>query len=154
MRKVFSILLTLLFLHQQVVFSQRPDNKLTTLLRPLVDSFHGVAGIYVHNLRSGREAAINADTLFPTASIIKVPILVGIFDKIAQGAYKYEEPLVYHDSLAKKGSGLMQFFKDSSTTDLRTAISLMISYSDNTTAVWCEKMAGGGLAINAWLDAH
>jgi beta-lactamase class A len=154
MRKVFSILLTLLFLHQQTAFSQRSDNKLATLLRPLVDSFHGVAGIYVHNLRSGREVAINADTIFPTASIIKLPILVGIFDKVAQGAYTYEQPLVYHDSLAKKGSGLMQFFKDSTPTDLRTAISLMISYSDNTTAVWCEKMAGGGLAINAWLDAH
>ena len=154
MPKLLSILLTLLTLQHQIVFCQRPDKKLTALLRPLVDSFRGTAGIYVHNLRSGREVAINADTVFPTASIIKLPILVGIFDKISQGAYTYEQPLVYHDSLAKKGSGLMQFFKDSTPTDLRTAISLMITNSDNTTAVWCEKLAGGGPVINAWLEAH
>jgi beta-lactamase class A len=134
--------------------AQRPDKKLEALLRPLIDSFHGIAGVYVHNLRTDREAAIHADTIFPTASIIKVPILVGIFDKIAQGAYTYEQPLVYRDTMARKGSGLMQFFKDSAVTDLRTAISLMITNSDNTTAVWCERLAGGGLAINAWLEAH
>ena len=153
MRKTIP-LLTLLALCHLVAFSQRPDKKLEALLRPLIDTFHGVAGIYVQNLRTGREVAINADTLFPTASIIKIPILAGIFDKIAQGAYTYEQPLVFRDSMAKKGSGLMQFFKDSSVTDLRTAISLMITNSDNTTAVWCERLAGGGLAINSWLDAH
>ncbi len=107
------LILTVLILHPRSGFSQHPDKKLEALLRPLVDTFHGVAGIYVKNLRTGREVAINADTLFPTASIIKLPILVGIFDKIAQGAYTYEQPLVYRDSTAKKGSGLMQFFKDS-----------------------------------------
>jgi beta-lactamase class A len=132
----------------------RADKKLEALLRPLIDSFHGVAGCYVRNLKTGKEVAINADTIFPTASIIKVPIMVGIFDKIDQGVYKYHQPLVYRDSLARKGSGLMQFFKDSTPTDLQTAIVLMITHSDNTSAVWCEKMAGGGLAINAWLDAH
>src|SRR5689334_21320383 len=111
-------LLTLLALCHTAPFAERPDKRLEALLHPLVDTFHGVAGIYVKNLKTGREVAINADTVFPTASIIKVPILVGIFDKIAQGAYTYEQPLVYRDSAAKKGSGLMQFFKDSSATDL------------------------------------
>ena len=130
------------------------DRKLESRLRALTDTFHGVAGIYVLNLRTGREAAINADTLFPTASIIKIPILVGIFDKIGQGAFKYHQPLIYRDSMARKGSGLMQFFKDSAATDLRTAITLMITHSDNAAAVWCERLAGGGVAINTWLDAH
>lgn len=153
MRKILPIL-TVLALTCQTAVCQRPDRKLDALLRPLVDTFHGVAGIYVKNLRTGREVAINADTIFPTASIIKLPILVGIFDKISQGAYTYEQPLIYRDSMRKGGSGLMQFFKDSSATDLRTSISLMITNSDNTTAVWCERLAGGGPAINAWLDAH
>ena len=48
----------------------------------------------------------------------------------------------------------MQFFKDSTSTDLRTVITLMITHSDNSAAVWCEKLAGGGLAVNAWLEAH
>lgn len=136
-------------------FSQyHTDKKLQLRLKALTDSFHGVAGVYVLNLRTGHEAAINADTIFPTASIVKVPILAGIFDKINQGVYTWHEALVYHDSLARKGSGLMQFFKDSSPTDLQTIVTLMITHSDNTAAVWCEKLAGGGVTINAWLEKN
>ncbi|RFM25796.1 serine hydrolase [Deminuibacter soli] len=132
----------------------KADKKLEGMLKAVADSFHGVAGIYVHNLKTNREVAINADTIFPTASIIKVPILVGMFDQIQQGTYKYHTPLVYRDSMSRKGSGLMQFFKDSTKTDVRTAITLMITHSDNAAAVWCERMAGGGSTINTWLDAH
>src|SRR5580692_9616827 len=132
----------------------RTDQRLVRQLRALTDTFHGVAGVYVLNLRTGHEAAINADTVFPTASIVKVPILAGIFDKINQGAYTYHEALVYHDSLARKGSGLMQFFKDTSPTDLQTIVTLMITHSDNSAAVWCEKLAGGGVTINAWLEKN
>ena len=146
------LLMTLL---SSTVFCQfKTDRKLEKQLRELLDSFHGTAGIYVRNLRTGKEAAINADTIFPTASIVKVPILVGIFKKIDEGVYTYHQPLVYRDSIARGGSGLMQFFKDSTPTDLRTLISLMLSHSDNTAAVWCEKLAGGGTEINSWLNDH
>jgi beta-lactamase class A len=130
------------------------DKNLEARLHALTDTFHGVAGVYVLNLKTGREVTINADTIFPTASIVKIPILIGIFDKIAQGAYTYHQALVYRDTLSRKGSGLMQFFKDSTPTDLQTAVTLMITHSDNSAAVWCEKMAGGGATINAWLSAH
>jgi len=149
-----TLLLSIVLLQQPAYTQYKTDKKLESRLKALTDSFHGMAGIYVRHLKTGREATINADTVFPTASIIKVPILVGIFDKIRQGDYTYRQPLVYRDSMARKGSGLMQFFKDSAKTDLRTVITLMITHSDNAAAVWCERMAGGGAAINAWLDAH
>ena len=130
------------------------DKRLEGRLHALTDTFHGIAGVYVLNLRTRREATINADTIFPTASIVKIPILVGIFARIDSGVFTYHQGLVYRDSLARKGSGLMQFFKDSTPTDLQTAVTLMITHSDNSAAVWCEKMAGGGVAINGWLAAH
>lgn len=134
------------------LFAQlKVDKKLEQQLRPLLDSFHGVAGVYVCNLKTHREVAINADTIFPTASIIKVPILVGIFNKIEQGILNYHQSLLYRDSMSLGGSGLMQYFKDSTKIDLNAVISLMISHSDNTAAVWCEKLAGGGEEINLWL---
>lgn len=132
----------------------KTDKKLEAQLHALTDTFHGVAGVYVLNLKTGKEAAINADTVFPTASIVKVPILVGIFNKIEAGDFKYHQPLIYRDSMSKKGSGLMQFFKDSTSTDLQTAVTLMITHSDNAAAVWCEKLAGGGTTINSWLEQH
>jgi beta-lactamase class A len=153
MRRLFPILL-LSMLIQSAFPQYSTDKKLQTRLQLLIDSFHGTAGVYVLNLKTGREAAINADTIFPTASIVKIPILVAIFDKMNQGVFKYHEPLVYRDSMARKGSGLMQFFKDSTPTDLQTAVTLMITHSDNAAAVWCEQMAGGGPAINSWLEIH
>ncbi len=30
----------------------------------------------------------------------------------------------------------------------------MITHSDNTAAVWCEKLAGGGATINEWLNTN
>jgi beta-lactamase class A len=154
LRKLAAVLLLGALLPRPVYAQYRTDKKLEARLRALTDTFHGVAGVYVLNLRTGREVAINADTIFPTASIVKIPILVGIFDKIAHGAFTYHQALVYRDTLARKGSGLMQFFRDSTPTDLQTAVTLMITHSDNSAAVWCEKLAGGGSTINAWLSAH
>ena len=157
MKKVsrFVVLVLMISLVSQTVFSQyKTDKKLEKQLKELIDSFHGTAGIYVRNLKTGKEVAINADTIFPTASIIKIPILVGIFNKIDQGVFTYHQPLVYLGSMAHGGSGLMQYFKDSTKTELNVAVTLMISHSDNTAARWCEKLAGGGITINSWLAEH
>jgi len=154
LKPLLTLLLAGILLPRTAYPQYRTDKKLEARLRALTDTFHGVAAVYVLNLRTGRDAAINADTVFPTASIVKIPILVGIFDKIVRGAYTYHQALVYRDSLGRKGSGLMQFFKDSTPTDLQTAVTLMITHSDNSAAVWCEKLAGGGETINAWLSAH
>lgn len=151
----FVILFLGMSLISQTAFSQfKTDRKLQKQLKVLIDSFHGTAGIYVRNLKTGKEVAINADTIFPTASIIKVPIIIGVFNKIDSGDFTYHQPLIYRDSAAHGGSGLMQFFKDSTQTDLRIAVTLMISHSDNTAARWCEKLAGGGVTINSWLSDH
>lgn len=155
MNKVFFLSILLVVCLQHETFSQyHTEKKLENELRILVDSFHGTAGIYVRNLKTGKEAAINADTIFPTASIVKLPILIGIFNKIQEGAFTYHQPMLYRDSMAHGGSGLMQYFKDSSKTDLSNVITLMITYSDNTAAIWCEKLAGGGITINEWLAEH
>lgn len=154
MKKYFCILISFVFImiSPSTAFCQyKTDKKLEKKLQVVLDSFHGTAGIYVRNLKTGKEVAINADTIFPTASIIKVPILVGIFNKIDSGDFTYHQPLMYRDSMAHGGSGLMQFFKDSSETVLNVAITLMLSHSDNTAARWCEQLAGGGITINKWL---
>jgi len=153
MRKTLFIIAVVL-LQQSVLAQFKTDKKLEARLHALTDTFHGVAGVYVLNLKTGREAAINADTIFPTASIVKVPILVGIFDKIEAGEFKYHQPMVYRDSMSRKGSGLMQFYRDSTGVNLKDIVTLMITHSDNAAAVWCERLAGGGVAINSWLEKN
>ncbi|HEX5555643.1 MAG TPA: serine hydrolase [Chitinophagaceae bacterium] len=137
-------------------FAQKPyrtDKKLTRKLQGAVAGFHGVAGVYVYNLKTGRGAALNADTIFPTASTIKLTILATLFDEITQGKLSYHQPLLYRSSMAHGGSGIMQYFKDSTKIDLSVAVTLMITRSDNTAALWCQSLAGGGIRINKWLAA-
>ena len=62
------IVLFLACLTSCITFAQT-DSKLSAQLNKLVQDFHGQAGIYVHNLKTGQTVEINADTLFPTASI-------------------------------------------------------------------------------------
>ena len=135
-------------------FSQerQTDKELEKALKEMTSNFKGDVGIYVYNLKTNREAGINADTIFPTASVVKVPILLSVFKKIVDGELKYNEPLVYNAERVYGGSGLMQFYKDSTQTDLRTALSLMMGYSDNTTSLWNQELAGGGKEINILME--
>jgi len=126
-------------------------------LEALVSNFDGDVGIYVRHLPSGEEIAINADSLYPTASMIKVPIMLGLFDRIVKDSLNYGSTLVWSPEIVNyphDTDGLLSSFKDSATIALTKLISLMITYSDNHASLWCQELAGGGLAINEWLEAN
>jgi beta-lactamase class A len=152
LKKIFLALLLFPFL----AFAQKTktDHKLEQSLTALISGFKGTVGIYVMNLKTGKQAGINADSIFPTASIVKVPILVGLFDKIEKGELSYHQPLLYRDSIKYGGSGIMQFFKDSSATELSVLANLMMTYSDNTASLWNQRLAGGGARINEVLQQY
>ncbi|MCD2421723.1 class A beta-lactamase-related serine hydrolase [Niabella pedocola] len=147
----YILLASLLFMYT-LTYAQKEDKKLKTRIEQAVGDFHGDIGVYVHHLKKNRSVAINADTVFPTASIVKVPILAGIFNKIAQHELKLSQEFVYDAKRVYGGSGLMQFYKDSARTDLSTMISLMLTYSDNVASIWLQELAGGGAAINTIMD--
>ncbi|MGY5848874.1 serine hydrolase [Salegentibacter sp. F14] len=131
-----------------VLTAQEKDTNLQDKIEAYTKNFNGTAGVYVYNLKSKKQAGVNADTIFPTASIVKIPILIGLFDKIEKGHLSLNDTLLYRDSREYGGSGLMQFYKDSTLTDLRTLAALMITYSDNVTSIWSQELAGGGTSIN------
>lgn len=126
----------------------KPDKVLTAKLRSLVKEFHGSVGIYVRNLRTGRTVEIDADSLFPTASMIKVPIMCGVMDRIERGDLRYDSLLVFRDSLIYPGEDVVGSLKDSARITLSKVVMLMITTSDNTGSLWCQSLAGTGLRIN------
>lgn len=148
MKPVLLCSLFLFFSCNHFLTAQKTDKKLETGLTELVKEFEGDVGIYVYHLKTKKEAGISSDTIFPTASIVKVPILIEVFKQIKTGKLHLNDTLVYDVKRVYGGSGLMQFYKDSTVTDLRTLASLRITMSDNTTALWCQELAGGGSAIN------
>jgi beta-lactamase class A len=145
-------LLLFLSILSSSVFAQT-DQKLTAKLQEAVKGFNGQAGIYVQNLKTGKTAEINADTLFPTASMIKVSIQCGVMDKIEKGDLAYNQKLVYRDSLLYPGEDILGSFKDKDTIELSKVVLLMITMSDNTAATWLQKIVTGQY-INSWLKQN
>lgn len=133
--------------------AQKTDKKLTARIEGLVKDFHGTIGVYIKNLRSGKEVFYNADTVFPTASIVKVPILLGIMDKISRNELNYEQELVYKDSLLYAGEDILGSFKSGEKILLKKVMMLMLTTSDNTASLWLQSLAGGGNRINEILDS-
>ncbi len=145
-------LLALILFITSTCFAQI-DKKLTAKLQEAIKGFNGQAGIYVQNIKTGKIAAINADTLFPTASMIKVSIQCGLMDKIEKGELKYNQKLVYRDSLLYAGEDILGSFKDKDTIQLSKVAMLMITMSDNTASLWLQKLVGGTY-INSWLEQN
>lgn len=135
------------------IFSQKPkiDLKLQKILEKETSGFGGQIGVYVENLRTGQFAAVNADTIFPTASMIKIPIMIGTFSHILNGKLKYDEVLTYKDSL-KYDDGIVGSFRDSTKIPVSELIYLMESVSDNTASLWLQGLVKGE-RINYLMDS-
>jgi beta-lactamase class A len=149
------LLLGPLFLAAQPTTAGKPktDKKLQAQVQQLLTSFRGDVGVYIKNLRTGKTVTINADTIFPTASMVKVPILIGMMDKIKRGEYGYHQELMYKDSLLYAGSDILGSFKNNETIELSKVMMLMLTTSDNTASLWLQSLAGTGTRINGLLDS-
>ena len=108
----------------------------TTALRRTLDSLagahHGIVGYAVRNLDTGERLERRADEPFPTASLIKVAILVALFDRIAKGEVALDDPIRVAKVDKVPGSGQLQFFHDNHEVTVGDAARLMITISDNT----------------------
>ena len=144
---LFSLLLFIL------ADAQKTDKKLNKKIQEAINGFNGDIGIYVKNLRTGKTVAINADTVFPTASIVKVPILIGIMDKLEKGELNYDQELLYRDSLAYSDYDITASLKHTTKILLKKVVMLMLTTSDNTASLWLQGLAGKGTRINEILDS-
>jgi beta-lactamase class A len=133
--------------------AQKIDKKLQHQIETLIKGFNGNIGVYVKNLKNNKIVAINADTIFPTASMIKIPILTGLMDKINKGELNYHQVLTYRDSLLYAGVDILGSFKDTEKIELSKVMMLMLTMSDNTASLWLQSLAGGGVRINQILDS-
>jgi beta-lactamase class A len=131
-----------------------PDPILQEKLAAMVKDFRGDVGIYVRHLSTGRTAAIRANELFPTASMIKVSIMLRLFEKMHEGKLDYRAFVVYRDSLLYPGEDILGSFRDSAKIPLSEVVMLMLTMSDNTASLWCQALADSGQAINNFLERN
>ena len=134
------------------MFSQAKNKMFRHDVEALTRSFNGDIGIYIKSLKTGKVFQLNADTTFPTASIVKIPILIGIINKINVGELAYHQMETYNDSMLYAGVDILGSFKNGEKIELSKLIMLMLSMSDNTASLWLQKLAGTGTVINTLIE--
>ena len=134
--------------------AEHEDAALTERLRALLADFPGDVGVYVRHLRTGATAAIRADETFPTASMIKVPLLATLADRIAAGELAWNQPLVFAESLRRNDGDVIAQIRPGDSVTVQKLAWHMVVMSDNTASVWLQQRMGGGLVANRWLDAN
>jgi beta-lactamase class A len=101
-------------------------------LDAIAAAHHGSVGYAVYNLDTGERFALRGDETFPTASLIKVPILVTLYDLAAQNKLSLDDPLTVLTIDQVPGSGVLQFMHSGTSLSMRDAATLMVVLSDNT----------------------
>jgi len=98
----------------------------------LADAHRGVVGYSITNLATGEHLERRGDETFPTASLIKVPVLVALFDLAEQKQLSLDDPIVLTQLDKVGGAGELQFLRTPLTLRLWDVAWLMSTLSDNT----------------------
>lgn len=126
--------------------------KLARDLNAAAAAHDGVMGIYVKDLTSGQTFSVNADTIFPQASSIKIPILIELMRQAQAGSLNLSDRFEIRRAGLVGGSGVLQFFSDGgSVVSLRDLTVLMVILSDNSaTNLLIDRVSMGN--VNSMLD--
>lgn len=95
-------------------------------------SYSGRVAIYLKDLKRNKTFFYQADDLFPSASLVKVPIMSAIFEKIKLGELALDAKCTLRRRHRVGGSGSLKWYRDGSQFTVRQLVDHMIDESDNT----------------------
>lgn len=128
-------LLALLLCPAAAIAQARPPADTAALRRSIEQitrGYEGVVGVSVRNLRTGESLSIRGAETFPTASLIKVAVLVALLDEVRKGSIRLDDPLTMIARDRVGGSGVLQHLHSGLGLTVEDAARLMIIISDNT----------------------
>jgi beta-lactamase class A len=106
---------------------------LSSRIEPIAKAHKGKVAVAVKHLGTGEAFALHADEVMPTASLIKLPVMVEAYWQAEEGKVKLDTMLTLRKEDKVQGSGILtNHFSDGAAFPLRDAVRLMIVYSDNT----------------------
>lgn len=101
-------------------------------LKKRIESLNQNIGFYYKNLMTQEVYSYNEKKTFVPASVIKLPILVGIFWLAFQKKLSFEDTLLVKNEDKLPSCGALNSFSREIEVDLLTLCRLMITISDNT----------------------
>jgi beta-lactamase class A len=99
-----------------------------------VGAFKGDVGLEIEDLRTGWKIEMQEEMLFPSASLVKIPIMAVCFDDYSRGMLDLTKTLVIRNRLKAGGSGKLKDLSAGTRVRIDTLNQLMITESDNTAA--------------------
>lgn len=111
--------------------SSQDFDRMTAELQRESIQFPGSVSIYVKNLESGQEWTYNADRLVPSASLIKFPIMIGVYEKIGKGDLSLGRSLKLTKNVRRSGSGHLKWRKNGEEFTVRELLEHLMMESDN-----------------------
>ena len=127
-------------------------NNLSKEIRTKVDKFPGEVSIYIKDLQTGIEISYNDSIPLPSASIVKIPIMVCVFQAVKDGNLGLDDKIKLTRHIKAAGSGLLKRRRSGREFTVRELMELMITESDNTaTNMLVEKL---GMDYINWLFAN
>ena len=103
--------------------------------------------VYVWDYETGNYVDINADKLYPAASIIKVPVLVDVFRSIEEGQFSLRDKIPITEYYRTEGSGFLQF-KGDRAYKIDDLARMMITHSDNSATNMLISKVGSMTDVN------
>ena len=119
--------------HQQLVRDALATDTLRAAVQPLIEAHAGKVAVAIEHL--DREVAYHhrADEPMPTASLIKLAVMIEAYRQVAADALSLDQVVTLRDEDKVPGSGILtDHFSAGARMSVRDAIRLMIRYSDNT----------------------
>lgn len=101
-------------------------------LEKLSREYRGRVGIYIKDLETGKSWDYNSDRKFPSASLIKVPIMAAVFEKIRAGQLSLDTQIRLTRGYRVGGSGSLKWVRDGTSLSVMEIVYKMITESDNT----------------------
>ena len=109
------------------------DAQLRNGLEPLIETHRGDVGLAILNIKTGEHYEFNSERPMPTASLIKLPVLVTTYRLVDQGKADLNKRITLKDEDKVPGSGeLTEHMSSGAALTLRDYLRLMIRHSDNT----------------------
>jgi beta-lactamase class A len=112
-------------------------------MEKIVREFPGTIGISATNLATGETVGVNAGMRFPTASLIKLAVMVEVYHQIAEGRLRRDTAVTLHDS-DKAGDETvpLNVLHDGVSLTVADLLNLMIAWSDNTATNLLVRLVG------------
>jgi beta-lactamase class A len=130
----------------------RKWQELETNIRLSLRDFQGEIGFVIKDLQSGRTIVHNPDKRFPSASMVKIPIMAACYKAAEEGRISLQDALKLERKDKVRGSGVLRAAPSGTPVTVDNLIYLMITDSDNTAANMLIELLGFDYLGQAFKD--